>query len=270
MKYDRLNPLKVTTLFSGYDSQCLSLDQLKDMILDFDYELVNWCEIDTWAIKAHNALYPQWADRNLGDISLVDWNKASPCDLLTYSFPCTSISNAGKQAGFEKDSGTASSLLWECEKAIRTLRPKYLLMENVKALMSKKFMPLFNEWRSLVHELGYESFTKILNAKEFNVPQNRERVFMVSIRREDEEDIPSYRFPAPIPLELRLKDVLEDEVDDKYVLSDTAIQGFLKHNENHTAKGTGFIWVPKDTNVDGGGTPIVLEQTELSAQPTIQ
>lgn len=79
-----------------------------------------------------------------------------------------------------------------------------------------------------------------------------------------------YRFPAPIPLELRLKDVLEEEVDDKYVLSDTAIQGFLKHNENHKAKGTGFLWVPKDTNVDGGGTPTVLEQTEHSAQPIIQ
>lgn len=252
MKYNKENPLRVTTLFSGYDSQCLSLDSLKDSIPGFDYELVNWCEIDAFAIKAHNALYPQWADRNLGDISKVDWSKANPCDCLTYSFPCTNISNAGQQAGFEKGSGTASSLLWECEKAIRILRPKYLLMENVKALMSQKFMPLFNEWRNLIYELGYESFTKILNATQFNVPQNRERVFMVSILREDENDVPSFRFPQPIPLELRLKDILEEEVDDKYVLSETAIQGFLKHNENHKAKGTGFLWIPKDVETTGG------------------
>lgn len=76
---------------------------------------------------------------------------------------------------------------------------------------------------------------------------------MVSILRENEDDIPSFHFPASIPLELRLKDILEEEVDDKYVLSETAIQGFLKHNENHKAKGTGFLWIPKDTAVDGGG-----------------
>ena len=233
--------IRVTTLFSGYDSQCLSLERLKSQIPDFDYELVNWCENDKYAIQAHNALFPQWADRNLGDISKVDWEQAEECDLLTYSWPCTNVSNAGQQAGFERGSGTASSLLWECEKAIKTLRPKYLLMENVKALMSKKFLPLFNEWRNLVSELGYESFTQIINATSCGIPQNRERVFMVSIRRDSDDENISFRFPSPIPLEKRLKDVLEPEVDDKYVLSDQAIEGFLKHNENHEAKGTGFL-----------------------------
>lgn len=241
MKYNKENPLKVITLFSGYDSQCLSLERLKNRIPGFDYELVNWCEIDRFAIQAHNALFPQWADRNLGDISKVEWSKVHSCDLLTYSFPCTSISNAGKQAGFEKGSGTASSLLWECEKAIATLRPKYLLMENVKALMSQKFRPLFKEWQNLLHELNYECFTKIINATECNVAQNRERVFMLSILRSDEDDMPTYKFPEPIPLEKKLKDVLEPEVDDKYVLPEKSIEGFLQHNENHEEKGTGFI-----------------------------
>lgn len=187
-------------------------------------------------------------------------------DLFTFSSPCQDFSNAGLQKGGEEGSGTRSSLLWECRKAIEIKRPKYLLLENVKGLVSKKFLPLFHRWLGVLEDLGYTNYYSVINAKDCGIPQNRERIFCVSIH--GDHDI--YRFPAPIPLELRLKDVLEDEVDDKYVLSDTAIQGFLKHNENHTAKGTGFLWVPKDTNVDGGGTPIVLEQTELSAQPIIQ
>ena len=240
-KYNKDNPLRVTTLFSGYDSQCLALERLKDRLPDFDYDLVNWCEFDKFAIQAHNALFPQWADRNLGDITKVDWEKASKCDLLTYSFPCTDISNAGLQKGLSEGSGTRSGLLWECRHTIEILKPKYLLMENVKALMSKKFMPEFNKWRDYLESQGYESFTKIINATEANVPQNRERVFMVSILRENDDDMPTFKFPEPVPLTLRLKDVLEPEVDDKYVLSDKTIEGFLKHNENHEAKGTGFI-----------------------------
>jgi site-specific DNA-cytosine methylase len=107
----------------------------------------------------------------------------------------------------------------------------------------------------------------VLNAKDFGVPQNRERIFCISIH--GEHDI--YHLPTPIPLELRLKDVLEEEVDDKYVLSETAIQGFLKHNENHKAKGTGFLWIPKDVETTGGGNPslTVSEELVLSAQRTI-
>lgn len=115
---------------------------------------------------------------------------------------------------------------------------------------------------------GYTNYYAIINAKDQGIPQNRERVFTVSII--GEHDI--YHFPVPIPLELRLKDLLEDEVDDKYVLSDQAIQGFLKHNENHKAKGTGFLWIPKDVDNVGGGTivsPTASEQILLSMQLTI-
>ena len=154
---------------------------------------------------------------------------------------CTDISNAGLQKGLSEGSGTRSGLLWECRKAIEAKKPKYLMMENVKALMSKKFMPEFNKWREYLESLQYESFTKIINATECGIPQNRERVFMVSILRESDDDMPTFRFPEPIPLEKKLKDVLEPAVDDKYVLSDKTIEGFLKHNENHEAKGTGFI-----------------------------
>lgn len=161
---------------------------------------------------------------------------------------CQDFSNAGLQKGGEEGSGTRSSLLWECRRAIETKRPKYLMLENVKALVSKKFLPLFHKWLQVLEELGYTNYYAVLNAKDFGVPQNRERIFCISIH--GEHDI--YHLPTPIPLELRLKDVLEEEVDDKYVLSETAIQGFLKHNENHKAKGTGFLWIPKDVETTGG------------------
>lgn len=247
-KYNKENPLRVTTLFSGYDSQCLSLERLKKRIPGFDYELVNWCEFDKYAIQAHNALFPHWAERNLGDITKVDWSTASKCDLLTYSSPCQDFSNAGLQRGGEEGSGTRSSLLWECQKAIKELKPKYLLLENVKALVSKKFAPTFLKWLAVLEEMGYTNYFQVLNAKEHGVPQNRERVFCVSILGEHKP----YHFPEPVPLTIRLKDILEEEVDDKYVLSETAIQGFLKHNENHKAKGTGFLWIPKDVDSPGG------------------
>ena len=235
-KYTKQKPLRVFTAFSGYDSQCMALDRI-----GIPYELVGWSEIDKYAIQAHNAVYPQYAERNYGDISQIDWEQVPDFDLFTYSFPCTDISNAGAQKGLEDGSGTRSSLLWECCKAIEAKKPKYLLMENVKALVSKKFLPFYNKWEQYLAEMGYENFGKVVNATECGVPQNRERIFMVSIRRDDDEEQINFRFPAPFPLERKLKDVLEPQVDDKYVLSDKSIEGFLAHNENHEEKGTGFI-----------------------------
>lgn len=161
----------------------------------------------------------------------------SDFNLFTYSFPCTDISNAGLQKGLSEGSGTRSGLLWECRKAIEAKMPKYLMMENVKALLSEKFKPEFYKWRDYLTSLGYENYTKIINATECGIPQNRERVFMVSILGNHKP----FHFPEPFALEKRLKDVLEDDVDRKYFLSDKAIVGFLNHNKNHEAKGTGFI-----------------------------
>ncbi len=174
----------------------------------FDYELVAWCEIDPSAIKAHNALFPQWVDRNLGDICKIDPAEVPDSDCLTYSFPCTNLSQAGKQEGFTKGSGTASSLLWECEKIIRAKRPQYLLMENVKALTQKKFMPEFQKWIDTLSDLGYDNYWQVLNAKDFGVPQNRERVFMVSILSHDGEGRRLYNFPQPMPLTKSVEDCM--------------------------------------------------------------
>lgn len=205
--------LKVFTAFSGYDSQCMALDRL-----GINYELVGWSEIDRYAIIAHNAVYPQWSDRNLGDICKIDWNDIPDFELFTYSFPCTDISSAGQQKGLEEGSGTRSSLLWECKKAIETKKPKYLLIENVKALTSSKFLPYLHKWMSYLDSLGYSSYAKVLNAKDFGVPQNRERLFVVSILGGG-----GYSFPKPFELKLRLKDVSEEDVDEGYYLSDKLI-----------------------------------------------
>ena len=108
-----MKKIRVCTLFSGYDSQCMALDRLKEQHPEFDYELVAWAEIDKFAIQAHNAVYPQWADRNYGDVSKIDWCKVPDFDLLTYSSPCQDFSNAGKMRGGEEGSGTRSSLIYE-------------------------------------------------------------------------------------------------------------------------------------------------------------
>ena len=205
--------LRVFTSFSGYDSQLMALRDI-----GANYECVGWSEIDRWAIKAHNAVFPELADRNYGDITKIDWNAVPDFDLFTYSFPCTDISSAGEQKGFEEDSGTRSSLLWECRRPIAAKRPKFLLMENVKALVSDKYRPLFLKWESWLRSLDYVNYTEILNAKDYGVPQNRERVFMLSILNGC-----WYEFPHPVRLEKRLKDVLELEVDEKYFLNERGI-----------------------------------------------
>lgn len=206
--------LRVFTAFSGYDSQCMALDRI-----GIDYELVGWSEIDKYAIAAHNAVYPQYTRCNHGDISKIDWSKVPEFDLFTYSSPCQDFSTAGLQRGGTKGSGTRSSLLWECERAIVAKRPKYLLFENVAALVSSKFIRLFNEWQLLLEHMGYTNFTQVLNAKDYGIPQNRERVFMVSVRDCEQP----YYFPRPVPLTKRIKDVFEDNVPEEYYLSERMI-----------------------------------------------
>lgn len=223
MQYTKETPLKVFTTFSGYDSQCLALERVKESHPGFDYDLVGWSEIDPYAIKAHNALFPQWADRNHGDICKIDWGGVGDIDLLTYSSPCQDFSNAGKQAGGEEGSGTRSSLLWEVKKAIIAKHPRFLLMENVKALVSDKFFPTFMKWIDWLSEQGYRNYWKVLNAKDYGIPQNRERVFVVSVLGDHDY----FYFPPAIPLELRLKDMLEKDVDERFYLPKDKVNCFI-------------------------------------------
>ena len=157
-------------------------------------------------------------------------------DLFTYSSPCQDFSQAGKQRGGAKGSGTRSSLLWECERAIRIKKPKYLLFENVAAVVSSKFIRLFNSWQLTLERMGYTNFTQVLNAKTHGyptpIPQNRERVFMVSIRKCDQ----AFYFPDPQRLQTRLVDVLESNVPEEYYLSEERLQGVMLSTEKELVK----------------------------------
>lgn len=202
--------LKVLELFSGIGSQHKALTNIGIK------SICTQCDIDKYAIQAYNAIHGE--TENLGDISLIDESKfvRDQWDLVTYSSPCQDFSFAGLQAGGEKGSGTRSSLLWEVEKVINSVRPKYLLMENVKALVSKKFLPCFEKWVETLNSYGYKTYWKVLNAKDFGIPQNRERVFAVSIRDDINQE---FVFPEGHKLQIRLKDVLETSVEPKYYLS---------------------------------------------------
>lgn len=209
--------LRVFEAFSGIGTQRMALRNL-----GIEHEVVCIAEIDEFAIRSYEAIHGETL--NLGDISKIDPNDVPDHDLFTYSFPCQDISIAGKGKGFKPESGTRSSLLWECEKIIKAKRPKYLLMENVKALIFKKFKPGFEKWLSLLEELGYTNYWQVLNAKDYGIPQNRERVFVVSILGEHEP----YEFPKPIDLELRLKDLLEDEVDERFYINNEKADKLLQ------------------------------------------
>ena len=231
-----MDEIRLISLFSGYDSQALAMERLKRDFPDFDYELVAWCEIDETAIHAHNALFPQWADRNVGDICKVKAEDLPDCDVVTWSFPCQDISSAGKQRGLKQYSGSRSSLAWECIRIFKAKKPKYLLMENVKALTQQKFMPDFMRLQKALEDIGYTNFWQVMNASGFGVPQNRERVFMVSILDADH----GFNFPKPFPLEKRLKDVLEENVGEEYYLCDEQVARILEHCDRKVAEGYGF------------------------------
>lgn len=229
----RMEKIRVFTAFSGYDSQCMALERLKVKHPDFDYELVGWSEIDENAIKLHDANFPEAKGRNYGDICKIDWDVVPGFDLFTCSFPCTDISGAGRQAGLEEGTGTRSSLLWECRRAIVAKKPKYILMENVKALTQKKFLPYLKKWQAELNDYGYENFTQVLNACDYGVPQNRERVFMVSIRKDVSFD---YKFPQKMELKKQLADVLEDNVPENYYLSDEAVAKYREKTNDREIK----------------------------------
>lgn len=189
-------------LFSGIGAQASALD-----LAGIAYETVAISEIDKYAIQSYELIHG--LTRNLGDISVIDAEDIPDCDLITYSFPCQDLSVAGKQQGAEEGSGTRSSLLWECKKIIEAKKPKYLLMENVKNLVGKTHFQNFQRWLDFLSNLGYNNYWKVLNAVDYGVPQSRERVFCVSIL--DSEKI--FKFPVPIPRNIKIKDILENEKD---------------------------------------------------------
>lgn len=227
----------ILTTFSGYDSQLMAADVLASQHPDFHWTCVGWSDIDKYACQMHDLIFPQFADKALGDITKIDWQQVKThvggqeIDLFTYSSPCQDISQAGKQMGLKEGSDTRSALLWRVADAVEVLRPKYLLQENVAALVSEKFMPDFQKWLDKLSSLGYVSRWARLNAKDYGVPQNRDRVFCLSMRKDVAFD---YQFPDPIPLKRKLEDVLQEEVDTRFFLKDEAVSKFLQANDKDT------------------------------------
>jgi DNA (cytosine-5)-methyltransferase 1 len=211
--------LKIVDLFAGIGSQSQALKNI-----GVEHEVTAISEIDKYAIKSYEALHG--AVNNLGDITKI--SRLPEADLWTYSFPCQDISVAGKGKGLSKDSGTRSGLLWEVERLLNIAKeenilPKYLLLENVKNLVSKKFKADFDSWLSYLSSLGYANYWQVLNAKDYGIPQNRERVFVVSILGEHKP----YLFPKKKELTLRLKDMIDQMVEEKYYLRESTIKSIL-------------------------------------------
>lgn len=211
--------MKLISLFSGIGAFEKALDRLK-----IPYELVAYCEIDKYASKSYAAVHGVSEEKNLGDITKVDEQAlAKDIDLVTYGFPCQDISLAGKQKGLFNEDGTQtrSGLFFEALRIIEATQPRVAIAENVKNLTGKKFKEQFQIVLNSLEEAGYNNYWQVLNAKDYGIPQNRERVFIISIRKDIDNGF--FHFPEGFPLELRLKDVLESEVDEKYYLDNSKI-----------------------------------------------
>lgn len=206
--------IRLLSLFSGIGAWEKALQRC-----NIHYELVNYCEIDKYASKAYSLIHNVLENLNLGDICTIDTSKLKNIDMITYSFPCTDISIAGKKQGFIDNDGniTRSGLFFEALRIITDTKPKFAICENVKGLTNKKFQNEFDIVLDSLNEAGYNNYYQVLNAKNYGVPQNRERVFIISIRKDIDN---GYSFPLPYPLKIKLRDILEETVDESFYLSD--------------------------------------------------
>ena len=221
-EYTAENPLRLVELFAGIGSQTQALTNI-----GIAHKVVAISEIDKYAIQSYEAMHG--TANNLGDIRKIE--ELPDADLWTYSFPCQDISVACKGAGIKE--GTRSGLLFEVERLLRVASekgtlPKYLLLENVKNLVSKKFKTDFDKWLDFLAELGYTNYWKVLNAKDYGIPQNRERVFCVSIRGEHKPFV----FPKPKELTIRLRDMIDEAVNERFYLKESTIRSILRSTFN--------------------------------------
>ena len=200
--------VRVLELFAGIGACSKALTRL-----GIEHEIVDAVEIDKYAIQSFNAIH----GTNFEPQDITQWDKDIKVDLIMHGSPCQDFSVAGLNKGGDKGSGTRSSLMYETLRIVEKLKPKYVIWENVKNLLSKKHRHNFDAYIEAMEKLGYHSQYQVLNAKNFGVPQNRERVFTVSIRNDLNVD---FKFPESQTLNIRLKDVLEPQVDEKYYLSD--------------------------------------------------
>ena len=206
-----MEEIKILELFGGIGALTKAFKRL-----NIPHKIADYVEIDKYAVASYNAIN----GTNFEPQDICEWNKDIEVDLIMHGSPCQDFSLAGKQAGGDEGSGTRSSLMYETIRIVEKLKPKYVIWENVKNLLSKKHIHNFNAYLETMEQLGYTNYYQVLNAKDYGIPQNRERVFTISIRKDINK---AFTFPQKQELKLKLKDMLEDEVDEKYYLSDKMI-----------------------------------------------
>lgn len=231
------NTVRLIELFSGIGAQAKAMERL-----GVDFEHWRAYDFDKYAVASYNAVHG--TDFGIGDITEIHAEDLGIADrdkytyLLTYSFPCQDLSLGGNKRGMAKGSGTRSGLLWEVERILQECGselPQVLVMENVDQIISEKNKRDFDMWREALRVMGYTNRYQIMNAKDYGVPQNRNRCFMVSWLGEYD-----YTFPEPIPLTRRLKDCLEDDVDNKYYLTDEQVESFAWKSDAEQKIGNRF------------------------------
>lgn len=240
-KFTITKPIRLIELFAGIGSQAKALKNL-----GADFEHWKAVEFDKYAMASYNAIHgTDFEVSDIREVHAADLDlreRERFCYIMTYSFPCQDLSVAGHQKGMKKGTGTRSGLLWEVERILDECGselPHVLLMENVPMVIAEKNIEDFYDWRYKLESLGYSSYVQILNAKDYGIPQNRARCFMVSILGEY-----SYEFPQKKPLECMLKDFLEDKVDEKFYLTEKQLAFYKANNETNAKKGNGFRFTP--------------------------
>ena len=227
-KYTIKKRIRMIEAFGGIGSQSRAMEMLEEQgKLPMGFEHYRLIEFDKYPVASYNAIHgtnfvpTDITKIHASDLGIVERDKYEY--LFTYSFPCQDISAAGKGKGFTKGSGTRSGLLWEVERLIEEMgdnKAQILLMENVPLVIGEKNINDFRQWVKFLESKNYTNYYQILNAKDYGIPQNRARCFMVSILNSPTGEQYYYEFPKPIPLKLKLKDMLEDEVDEKYYLTE--------------------------------------------------
>lgn len=208
-----MSKLKVLELFGGIGACTKALKRL-----GVDFEVVDYVEIDRFACQSYNAIN----GTNFEPQDIRGWDKDIKADLIMHGSPCQDFSVAGRQEGGEENSGTRSSLMFETVRIVEKIKPTFVIWENVKNVTGKKHRKTFEKYLDYLEALGYKSFYKVLNAKDFGVPQNRERVFVISSNQEGFE----FEFPKPRPLDRCLADLLEEDTDKKYYLTEEQVAKF--------------------------------------------
>ena len=211
--------MRIVELFAGIGACSVALKRI-----GINLEIVDAVEIDKYAMASFNAIH----NTNFETQDICEWDKdLKDIDIITHGSPCQDFSLAGLQAGGDIGSGTRSSLMYETIRIVGKIRPKYVLWENVKNILSKKHKHNFDNYINTLKALGYDSYYEVLNAKDYGIPQNRERVYVISIRTDITQN---FKFPEKEQLKIKLKDMLEAEVDEKYYLKDYQIENIKKSN----------------------------------------